>query len=62
VVLDLLPDVVAVIKPQALFICSGIITAKKDSVLAALQANGFQVVEILEKEDWVAIAARRPDD
>ena len=61
VILALLPDVVAVINPDGLLICSGIITAKKNAVLAGLQENGFVVVEILEKEDWVAIAARKAE-
>jgi ribosomal protein L11 methyltransferase len=61
VILVLLHDVVSVVKPGGLFICSGIITAKKDAVLSGLQDNGFAVVEILEKEGWVAIAARRTE-
>ena len=59
VILDLLSDVVAVIEPGGLFICSGIITAKKEAVLSGLRKNKYVVIEILEKEDWVAIAARR---
>ncbi len=59
VILDLLPDVVSVLKPKGIFICSGIITARKDAVLSGLQDKGFEVVEILEKEDWVAIASQR---
>jgi ribosomal protein L11 methyltransferase len=59
VILDLLPDVVSVIKAKGLFICSGIITAKKDAVLLGLHDNGFEAVDILEKDDWVAIAARK---
>jgi ribosomal protein L11 methyltransferase len=61
VILVLLHDVACVIKPGGLFICSGIIAAKKDAVLSALRDNGFAVVEILEKEGWVAIAARRTE-
>jgi len=62
VILVLLPEVRTVLKPQGVFICSGIITPKKDAVLAGLQKNGFASLEILQKEDWVAIAARRTDD
>ena len=61
VIVVLLPQVRAVLRPKGIFICSGIISAKKNSVLASLQENGFVGFEILEKEDWVAIAARRPE-
>ena len=61
VILDLLPDVKAVLKENGLLVCSGIITAKKELVLSGLKENGLAVVEVIEKEGWVAIAARRTD-
>ncbi len=61
IILDLLPDVVAVVKPEGIIICSGIIAAKKDAVLAGLQEHGFQVTDTREKAGWVAVAARRKD-
>jgi ribosomal protein L11 methyltransferase len=60
VILDLLPQATAVLKPNGIFICSGIIATKKKSVLAGLEENGFKALDVLEKEEWVAIAARRP--
>ncbi|BBO70277.1 50S ribosomal protein L11 methyltransferase [Desulfosarcina alkanivorans] len=62
VILELLPDVAAVLSPQGRFICSGIITAKKETVLSGLHERGFEEIEVLEKEGWVAIAARQTDD
>jgi ribosomal protein L11 methyltransferase len=62
VILELLPDVAAVLTPKGLFICSGIITAKKDAVRSGLAEKGFEVIQVLEKEGWVAIAARIMDD
>jgi ribosomal protein L11 methyltransferase len=59
VILDLLPVVAAVLNLRGVFICSGIIASKKEPVLAGLQENGFDAIEILEKETWVALAARR---
>ena len=41
-----------------MFISSGIIDTRKDDVLAALQQNGFVIVEVREDKGWVAIAAR----
>ncbi|HSO18845.1 MAG TPA: 50S ribosomal protein L11 methyltransferase [Desulfosarcina sp.] len=61
VVLGLLPDVASVLSGGGIFICSGIIAAKKDDVRLALQAGGYHVIEVLEKEGWVAIAANRKE-
>ena len=58
VILELLPAVTTVMKKDGLFICSGIITAKKEAVLAGLKESGLTVIDVLEKEGWVAIAAR----
>jgi len=62
VILVLLPDVKTVLKVNGVLVCSGIITAKKENVLLGLKENGFKVVEVMEKEGWVAIAARKTDD
>ena len=59
VILDLIPDVAAVVKENGVLVCSGIITAKKDAVLSGLKEEGFTVIQVLEKEGWVAIAARK---
>ncbi len=59
IILDLLPDVNAVLKENGLLLCSGIITAKTEIVLSGLKEKGFSLVEVMEKEGWVAIAARR---
>jgi ribosomal protein L11 methyltransferase len=61
VILVLLPKVCDVLKTNGVFICSGIISAKKDGVLSSLQQHHFTVLELLEKEDWVAIAARKTE-
>lgn len=59
VILVLLPDIAPVLKKNGLFICSGIIKAKKDAVLSGLKEKGFSVIEVLEKDGWVSIAARK---
>lgn len=59
VILELLPAVTPLLKDSGVFIASGIITAKKQNVLAALEERGLTVIEVLEKEGWVAIAARK---
>jgi len=59
VILMLLPDVKAVLKENGLLVCSGIITAKTEIVVSGLKEKGFAIVEVIEKEGWVAVAARK---
>lgn len=60
IIMTFTDDAFSIIKPNGLFITSGIITAKKDDVKAALENSGFTIEEVLMMEDWVAIIARRP--
>lgn len=46
------------IKDGGVFLASGIITERKEDVLAALAAGNFKVEDIREKKGWVAIASR----
>ena len=48
------------ILPGGIFICSGIAREKKGEVVAALEAVGYQNLEILDDGEWTAIAANRP--
>lgn len=45
-------------KPDALFISSGIINRKQEAVETALRENGFEVVEIVTLGDWVSVVAK----
>lgn len=60
IIMTFTDDAFSIVKPNGLFITSGIITAKKDDVKAALENSGFTIEEVLMMEDWVAIIARRP--
>ncbi|MEF9953197.1 MAG: 50S ribosomal protein L11 methyltransferase [Clostridium sp.] len=46
------------IKKDGHFITSGIIKDRKQDVLDALEKEGFEVVEIMEKGEWVAISSK----
>lgn len=59
VILRFTNDVAKVIKPGGLFIASGIIQPKKETVKDALIQVGFEIVETIMMEDWVAIIAKR---
>lgn len=47
------------LKPNGIFITSGIIQAKKQIVVDKLNQQGFRILEINEMEDWVSIIARK---
>ena len=47
------------IKDGGTLIVSGIIYQRKDEVLDRLKAEGFELIEIREKEDWVAASFRK---
>ena len=47
-----------ILKPDGEIILSGIIAPRKEKVLSSLK-NGFEVIEIREENDWVAILARK---
>jgi len=59
VILKLLDDVVRVLAEGAILVCSGIIEENQDQVTAAME-GGFDIIAVEKKEQWVAIAARRP--
>ena len=43
---------------DGIFISSGILLEKKDDVVSALTMSGFEIIEISEKGDWCAVAAK----
>lgn len=59
IILKFTDDASKLIKPGGLFITSGIISQKKGDVKEALVASGFEIVEVNEMEDWVAIIAKK---
>ena len=46
-------------KEGGIYISSGILIEKKEQVAEAVVAAGFEIVEILEKGEWCAIAAQK---
>jgi ribosomal protein L11 methyltransferase len=58
VIIDLLDDIPRVLKKNGLLICSGIIDQNKDLVAGKMKGMGFELVEIRQKEGWVAVAGR----
>jgi ribosomal protein L11 methyltransferase len=58
VILELLPGLERVLKPDGIFICSGVIEAKKDKVIRAMQDTRFEILEDPAQEGWVAAAGK----
>ncbi len=59
IILDFVHDLPRVLVPGGIFIGSGIIKEKAESVKQALEQVGLQVIETASQEDWVAIVARK---
>ena len=58
-VIRLAPDAFAHLDAGGIFISSGILVEKRDQVREAVEAAGFEILEIPEDGEWCAIAARR---
>ncbi|ARD49548.1 ribosomal protein L11 methyltransferase [Sporosarcina sp. P37] len=59
VIMSFSHDAYELVKPGGLFIASGIIGAKRDEVRNDFIEKGFDIVETVLMEDWVAIIARK---
>ena len=46
------------LEDKGILIISGIINSRKDEVLDTIKSSGFELLEVSEKEDWVAAAFR----
>ena len=51
----LAPALPALMKPETLFVASGIIDTRKEEVISALQAQGLVIREVKEKKGWVCL-------
>ena len=59
VIMRFTDDVATGLKTGGYFISSGIISAKKNDVKEALIQSGFEIVETMTMEDWVAFIAKK---
>lgn len=62
ILLQLIRDAKRVLKPAGYFISSGIILEKKEEMIDALEAEGFEIKQVNQMEDWLAIIAQKPVD
>ena len=58
VIIRLAPRVKSFIKPDGVFICSGIIDGREEETAAALKKAGLNVQEHLHEEEWNAYVCK----
>ena len=59
VLVPLTPVIVNQLKPGGVYITSGIIDNKEQTVCDAVEAAGLEVVEVTRQGEWVSVTARR---
>jgi ribosomal protein L11 methyltransferase len=59
VIVALTGDIRRVLAPDGVWIASGITAENRRTVVTALTAAGFAILEVRRRENWVAVAARR---
>ena len=59
VLVPLTPVVVNQMKPGAIYITSGIIDNKEETVVEAVKAAGLEVLEVTYQGEWVSVTARK---
>ncbi len=57
--MPLTPVVVQHMKPGAVYITSGIIDDKEQTVVEAVQSAGLKVLEVNYQGEWVSVVARK---
>lgn len=59
VIIPLSGTVAPYMKPDGIFISSGIINTKEEAVRQALLDNGFEIIETTYMKDWVCFTAKQ---
>ncbi|MFO7171708.1 MAG: 50S ribosomal protein L11 methyltransferase [Bacillota bacterium] len=59
ILVDLRHGLAAALPPGGRLLASGVIAERRDEVAAALEAVGFHLEEVREREGWVALSLRR---
>ena len=60
VLVPLTPVIVNQLKPGGIYITSGIIDDKEQTVVDAVKAAGLEVVEVTYQGEWVSVTAKKP--
>ncbi len=60
IIIDIMPFIFRLLNPGGMAILSGIIKEKEKPVLNCIQENRLKIVDIIPKEEWVAISVKSP--
>lgn len=59
IIVPFVPDAYLHLNEEGLFICSGIIESKKNEVIKTLKQNNFEILQVNQMKDWVAIVSKK---
>ena len=59
VLVPLTPVIIHQMKPGAVYITSGIIDDKEETVVAAVEAAGLTVLDVSHQGEWVSVTAKK---
>ena len=59
VLVPLTPVIIHQMKPGAVYITSGIIDDKEETVVAAVEAAGLTVMDVSHQGEWVSVTAKK---
>ena len=59
VLVPLTPVILHQLKPGGIYITSGIIDDKEDTVVEAVRAAGLKVLEVTYQGEWVSVTAQK---
>ena len=60
VLIPLTPAAVAAMKPGAVYITSGILAGREESVAEAMRAQGLEIVSVTAQGEWHCVTGRKP--
>lgn len=59
IIIPFVPDAYAHLNDDGLFICSGIIESKKNDVINELKKYDFEILQVNQMKDWIAIISKK---
>jgi ribosomal protein L11 methyltransferase len=58
VIVDLLPELYTIMKPNGVFLACGIIEKRADDVLQKIEETGLDTIETREEDGWILISSK----
>ena len=59
IIVKLSDDIDQILKPDAIFISSGIILNKADWVVSELEKRNFEIIEVMKKGEWAVVVSKK---